>query len=135
MKFVIDNWMLFAIALSSGLMLLWPTLKGASAAGLTPAAAVQLINKEKAVVIDVSEADDYAKAHVSGARSAPLAQLETRLPELVKNKALPVIFVCASGSRAGPAIKVAQKLGYQQAQALGGGLKAWKEANLPIDKA
>ena len=135
MKFVIDNWILFAIALSSGAMLLWPTLKGASAAGLTPAMAVQLINREKAVVVDVSEAEDFAKSHISGARSAPLAQLETRLPEVVKNKALPVIFVCATGSRAGPALKVAQKLGYQQAQALGGGLKAWKDANLPIEKA
>jgi len=134
-KFITDNWMLFVIALSSGVMLLWPTLKGASAVGLSTADAVQLINREKAVVVDVSGAADYAQGHVNGARSVPLDQLEARLPEVVKNKALPVIFVCASGSRGGPAVKTAQKLGYQQAQALSGGLKAWKEANLPVEKA
>jgi rhodanese-related sulfurtransferase len=134
-KFIIDNWMLFAIALSSGAMLLWPTIKGASAAGLSTSNAVLLINREKAVVIDVSEAADFAAGHVVGARSVPLDQLETRLPEVVKNKALPLIFVCATGSRAGPAIKKAQKLGYQQAQALSGGLKSWKDANLPVEKS
>jgi nucleoside-diphosphate-sugar epimerase len=61
--------MLIAIALSSGVMLLWPTLKGASAVGLSTADAVQLINREKAVVVDVSEAADYAQGHVNGARS------------------------------------------------------------------
>lgn len=135
MKFILDNWTLLLIALSSGAMLLWPTLKGASAVGLSPNAAVLLINREKAVVVDVSDAADYAQAHVSGARSVPLDQLEARLPEVVKNKALPVIFVCAKGSRGGPAVKTAHKLGYQQAQALSGGLKAWKEANLPVETA
>jgi rhodanese-related sulfurtransferase len=30
---------------------------------------------------------------------------------------------------------VAKKLGYDQAQSLSGGLKAWREANLPVQKA
>ena len=72
MKFITDNWMLLVIALSSGVMLLWPTLKGASAVGLSTADAVQLINREKAVVVDVSDAADYAQAHVNGARSCLL---------------------------------------------------------------
>jgi len=33
-KFIIDNWMLIAIALSSGGMLMWPVLQGATAVGI-----------------------------------------------------------------------------------------------------
>lgn len=135
MKFIIDNWMLLAVALASGGMLLWPVLKGAGPGGLSAAAAVHLINREKAVVVDVCEAEEFAAGHVGGAKNVPLSQLETRLPEVVKNKTVPLILVCASGARASRAVGMAKKLGYEQAQALSGGLKAWKEANLPVDKA
>lgn len=47
MKFIIDNWYLFLVALASGSMLLWPVLQNASGGSLTPARAVQLINREK----------------------------------------------------------------------------------------
>jgi rhodanese-related sulfurtransferase len=135
-KFLIDNWMLFAIALASGGMLLWPMISGAIAAGgLTASGAVQLINRERAVVVDVSEPDEFAAGHVGGAKNVPLGELEAKLPLAVKNKNLPLILVCASGARASRAAATAKKLGYEQAQALGGGLKAWKDANLPVEKA
>jgi rhodanese-related sulfurtransferase len=65
----------------------------------------------------------------------PLEQLESRLPEVVRNKSTPVLLVCASGGRAQRAQGVAHKLGYAQAQVLAGGLRAWKEASLPLEKA
>ncbi|MNY73874.1 molybdopterin biosynthesis protein MoeB [compost metagenome] len=65
----------------------------------------------------------------------PLGELQDRLPSVVKNKALPVILVCGKGPRAMRAEGIAKKLGYAQAQALAGGMKAWREANLPVEKA
>lgn len=128
--------MLIAIALSSGGMLLWPMIaSGMNAGSLSASGAVQLINREKAVIIDVSEVAEFAAGHVGGAKNIPLGQLEEKLPQAVKNKAVPVILVCASGARARRAEATAKKLGYQQAQALGGGLKAWKDANLPLERA
>ena len=136
MKFLIDNWMLISVALASGGMLVWPMMAGGmSAGGLTASAAVQLINREKAVVVDVCSAEEFAAGHVVGAKNVPLDELESRLPGVVKNKALPVILVCASGARSSRAVAIAKKLGYEQAQSLGGGLKAWKDANLPVEKA
>lgn len=135
MKFVIDNWMLISIAFASGAMLLWPVVQGAGAGSLTTGMAVHLINREKAVVVDVCETEEFAQGHIGGARNIPLNQLEHRLPEVVKNKALPVILVCPTGARANRAVAVAKKLGYDKAQALAGGLRAWKEANLPVEKA
>ena len=131
-----DNWMLLGIAVASGGALLWPVVAGAaSAGGLSPNGAVQLINRERGVVLDVSEAEEFAASHVGGAKNLPLGQLETRLADAVKNKTLPLILVCASGSRSAKALPIVQKLGYEKAQVLAGGLKAWKEANLPVEKA
>jgi rhodanese-related sulfurtransferase len=134
-NFIVENWMIIAVAAVSGGMLLWPLVKGATGGALTPAGAVQLINRERGVVIDVCEPEEFSAGHVGGARNVPLGQLEKRLPEVVKNKGLPLILVCASGGRAVRAEGVARKLGYEKAQAMAGGLKAWKEANLPVEKA
>lgn len=135
MKFIIDNWMLMSIALASAGMLFWPVLKGATGGSLTAEGAVQLINREKAVVIDVCEASEFALGHVGGAKNIPLSQLEGKLPGAIKNKALPVILVCQSGARSNRAVAIAKKLGFEQAQSLGGGMSAWKTANLPIEKS
>jgi rhodanese-related sulfurtransferase len=53
---------------------------------------------------------------VGGAKNIPLGQLEEKLPEAVKNKALPLILVCPTGARANRALGVAKKLGYEKAQ-------------------
>ncbi len=86
------------------------------------------------MVIDVSDAAEFAAGHISGARNVPLNQLEQRLPEVVKNKTVPLILVCASGGRATRCLAKAKTLGYEKAVVLGGGLRAWKDANLPVEK-
>ncbi len=135
MKFILDNWMLIAIALSSGFFLLLPVLQGAAPSGLSPRAAVLCMNREKALVIDVCGADEFAAGHVKGALHVPLNELETRLAGVAKNKSQPLIMVCASGMRSKRAQAAAQKLGYEKVHSLQGGLAAWKEANLPVAKS
>jgi rhodanese-related sulfurtransferase len=135
MSFIVNNWMLIAIALVSGGLLLWPVVQGAATAGLTPTAAVQLINREKAVVVDVCEASEFVAGHITGAKNIPLGELENKLANAVKNKTLPLILVCQSGARSGRGLAIAKKLGYEQAQSLGGGLAAWRAANLPVEKS
>ena len=135
LNFLVDNWVLVLLVLTSGAMLLLPTLQGASAGALGVTAAVNLINREKGVLVDVSEPEEFAAGHAGGARNLPLGQLEERLAQVVKNKALPLILVCPTGARARRAEAMARKLGYERAQALAGGLKAWREAKLPVEKA
>lgn len=136
MSFFIDNWPLVLLALTSGGMLLWPVItKGAQGGGLSPSEAVMLMNREKAVVVDVCEPAEFAAGHVTGAKNIPLADLESKLPTTVKNKGLPLILVCASGVRSRRALAVATRLGYEKAQSLGGGMAAWREASLPVEKA
>lgn len=134
MDFVSANWMLILVALASGLMLALPLLRG-EGAGLTPAATVQLINREKAVLLDLRSAEEFAAAHAVGARHAPLDALEAKLPSLVKNKATPVVLMCASGVRASRGLLLARKLGYENVHTLAGGLRSWQEASLPVESS
>jgi rhodanese-related sulfurtransferase len=142
--FLVANWYLFILAIGSGALLLWPKIAGGGGAGLgggtrvSPNDAVMLINREKAVLIDVSEPAEYAALHATGSRSVPFASLEQSkdLPkELPKNKALPIVVVCPTGSRASRAVAALHKLGFENAKALAGGLAAWRAANLPVEKS
>ncbi len=135
MKFIVDNWLLILVTISSGAMLAWPLLRGAGGGGLSAQGAVQLINRERGVLVDVREPEEFAAGHPIGAKNVPLNQLEAKLAGAVKNKTVPLLLICATGARAQRAVAVAKKLGYEQAQAVAGGLKSWKEANLPVEKA
>jgi len=127
-------WIAIVAAAVSGGLLLWPTITGARTGGISPAEAVRLMNREKASVIDVSEPGEYAAGHIVGSRNVPMSRLEVA-PELPKNKTLPLVIVCPTGSRAPRAVMVLKKLGYENARVLAGGLAAWRAANLPIERA
>ncbi len=137
MQFLIDNWFLFVAAAVSGGMLAWPLVSGRSVGmnRVSPATAVQMINRERAVLIDVSDPADYAAGHAVGSKSVPLAQLASGSGALPKNKALPLVVVCGTGARAGKAVETLKTLGFENARALAGGLEAWRAANLPVEKS
>jgi rhodanese-related sulfurtransferase len=130
-SFFIENWALIALALTSGGMLFWHSMQKSS--GVGPAEAVRLINREKAVLIDVSEPAEFAASHPTGARNIPFGSLQGS-KELPGNKTLPLVLVCPSGTRAGRAVGLLKKAGHDRVVAVSGGLAAWKEAGLPVGK-
>ena len=73
MNFIVENWYLFVLAFVSGGMLFLPMLKS-GANGLTPSAAVLLVNREKAVLIDVRDA--ALRALEASEPAAPLLVLD-----------------------------------------------------------
>ncbi len=134
MDFLLQNWPLILLALVSGGLLAAPQLKvGGSGAAIGTAEAVRLMNREKGVLIDVCEPAEFAQGHPTGARNVPLASLDGH-KELPSNKALPLIVSCATGSRSSRAATLLRKAGYQNVVTLSGGLRAWRDANLPIEK-
>ncbi len=134
MKFFLDNWILFALAATSGGLLFWPLIKGGAAAGsVGTGEAVRLINREKGVLIDVGEAAEFEASHAAGARHIPLGQLEGH-KQLPTNKTLPLLLMCPTGARAGRAAAQLRKAGYDKAVAVAGGTAAWRDASLPVEK-
>lgn len=98
------------------------------------AQAVQVMNQEGSLVLDVREDSEVRHGKIKGARHIPLAQLKTRLVELESFKTKPVLVYCRSGSRSAHACSVISKAGFQDVSNLAGGIIAWESANLPISQ-
>jgi len=134
-SFFVENWILILVAFASGGLLVWPLVsRGGGALSVGTAEAVRLINREKGVLIDVSEPPEYAAGHAAGARNVPLGKLEGA-KEVPSNKTLPLVLLCPSGARAGRAAALLRKAGHEKAVSLAGGTAAWREAGFPIEKS
>lgn len=133
-NFLLENWPLVTMAVVSGGLLLRPLLQGEGGEGVPPSEAVRLMNREKAVVIDVCEPDEFAAGHIGNARNLPLGSLDSA-KGLPGNKQLPLVIVCAAGVRAARGAKVLRDKGYENVHVLAGGMRAWREANLPVESS
>jgi rhodanese-related sulfurtransferase len=133
--FLQNNILLIAVAFISGAMLIWPMVRrSAGGPWVSTVEATQLINRQDALVLDVRSADEFAKEHILGAKSLPLAELERRAGELEKYKSKAVIVHCENGNRATSAVAMLRKQGYASVVNLAGGFAAWKQAGLPVQK-
>ena len=134
MKFIVENWVLIVVAFASGGMLVWPLMrKGAGGLSVGTGEAVRLINRERGVLVDVGEPDEFAAGHAAGARNVPFGQIEGS-KDLPSNKTLPLLLMCPTGARGARAAGVLRKLGYERAVSVSGGTAAWREAQLPLER-
>ncbi|PLZ03443.1 sulfurtransferase [Burkholderia sp. WAC0059] len=128
------NLVLIAIALISGGMLLWPTLRRGGSAGLSAAEATQIINRRNAVVVDLRPAAEFANGHLPSARQIEFAELQAKVAQLAKNRSNPVLLVCQTGQQSRKARRVVKEAGYEEVHVLEGGLNAWQQAGMPVVK-
>jgi len=131
------NMVLFGTVLVTGGMLIWPVIAKLMRPGqeVGPTEAVQLINRRDAVVIDVRDAADYKSGHITNARHIPESELEARAKEMEKVKSKPIIVSCARGNRSSSVATRLRKLGFNEVFSLRGGLAAWQQANMPLEKS
>jgi rhodanese-related sulfurtransferase len=101
---------------------------------LTPAALTLLINRENALVVDLSSLQDFEKGHVASARHVALSQFDPENKDLAKAKELPVALYCKTGQTSAQAAARLVKAGFRRVYWLGGGLNAWLQADLPTTK-
>ena len=131
------NLVLFGTVLVTGGMLIWPAIARLMRPGqeVGPVEAVQLINRRDAVVIDVRDAADYKSGHINNARHIPEGEIEARAKDLEKVKAKPIIVSCGRGNRSQNVANRLRKLGFSEVVSLRGGLAAWQQANMPLEKS
>ena len=136
LQFIESNWMLILVLVVSGAMLVWPFFRGRFSAVREIGAfeATALINRRNAVLIDVRETKEFDGARIPNAVHLPQSQLSTRGHELKKLTARPVIAYCERGQRSRMAGGALAKLGFSEVYSLRGGLRAWSEAGLPVEK-
>ena len=132
-EFVRNNLLLIVVAFVSGAMLLWPLVRRSTGGPwVNTAEATHLINREDALVVDVRDPGEYGAGHILGAKNLPLSRLGDG--ELSKKKERPVIVYCDGTDRSSKAIAALRKQGYARVVNLSGGLKAWQQAGLPVEK-
>jgi rhodanese-related sulfurtransferase len=135
MQFFQTNWMLVALAVVSGAMLLWSFI-GSKLSGVEQAdtlKATRLYNDD-ALVLDVREDKEFASGHIPKAKHIPLGQLANRIQELDKFKGKPILITCRSGQRSARACGMLKKSGFETVYNQAGGIIAWERANLPVTK-
>ncbi len=101
---------------------------------VSPAQLTALINRENALVVDVSASGDYEKGHVVGSRNVAMGQFDPENKQLAKAKELPVAMICRNGTTSADAAKRLVKAGFKNVHWLDGGIAAWQQANLPLAK-
>ena len=131
--FILNNLALVALFLASGVMLFWPEimkLTGGGGAEIGTLEATRLMN-QGSLVLDVRDEKEFAAGHLPKARHIPLRDLAGRLGEIGKFKDKPVI---VTGARAGSACRFLRHSGFNNVFHLKGGVAAWQQASLPVEK-
>jgi len=104
--------------------------------------AAEAVKKDpKTLVVDVREPAEWAEGHIPGALHVPRGMLEAkadleyanREPRLA-DRSQAIILHCASGARSALGADVLQQMGFTNVCSMAGGIAAWKEAKLPIEK-
>jgi rhodanese-related sulfurtransferase len=95
-----------------------------------PATLKDWLDHGRAILVDVREADEYAREHVPGARLHALSRFDpARLP---RDPEKIMVLMCNSGNRSRQA--AGGLLAYHEELAhLAGGIQAWKRTGLPVE--
>jgi rhodanese-related sulfurtransferase len=109
-------------------------LRATAFAAITSQELVRLMN-QGALVLDIRKAEEFAKAHVNGAKQLPSDQILTAGENFRRFKEKPVVVIDESGSLSAAAVRQLNNQGFTKAFCLRGGFAAWRADNLPVAKA
>lgn len=101
---------------------------------ISPATLTQMLNRDNALLVDVSALADFEKGHIAGAKNVLPSQLDPESKLLASAREQPVAVVCRNGVASSQAAQKLVKAGFKQVSWLDGGVAAWQQANLPLVK-
>ncbi len=99
---------------------------------INPSELTLLINRENALVVDISPLANFEQGHIPGARHVAMSQFDPENKDLSKARDLPVIVVCRTGQTAKGAASRLVKAGFTRVHLLHGGMASWRQANMPM---
>ncbi|HEX7387054.1 MAG TPA: rhodanese-like domain-containing protein [Castellaniella sp.] len=130
----LNNLWIILIAVVSGVMLAWPSLSRArSGAHVSLAEAIQLVNRENGLFVDVRPAEQFKAGSIPQARNVPEDTLDAHVGNLPKDK--PIVLVDARGRQSAKVAATLRKQGFERVSCLEGGLAAWAEGGMPVKKS
>jgi rhodanese-related sulfurtransferase len=132
-EFLAQQWMLVGALLVAVAMLFRHEARK-SGHGITPQQAINLVNAEDGIFLDLRESADYGKGHIANAMNIPATKLIDRLAELDKYREKPVVLVCKMGQHSGSAGKKLGEQGFSKVYRMSGGMMEWGQQQLPLVK-
>lgn len=103
-------------------------------ASLTPQALVGLLNRDQCVVVDIRTKNAFKEGHIIQSINLPSATLKQNIDQLTSYTDRSIVVVAEQEVEAMKTAKVISYEGYDNVKILKGGLKAWREENLPMEK-
>ena len=135
-EFLQQNWLLFVALVAIVLLITLDSIRRRSS-GAGTVSAVELpalINHESAVVVDISEPNDFKRGHVPNAINLPLGRLQEEVKKLNKYKGKPIVVTCRAGNKSGQAAAILARNEFDKIYTLHGGIAAWEKENMPLEK-
>ncbi|QIQ20307.1 rhodanese-like domain-containing protein [Zophobihabitans entericus] len=103
---------------------------------ITNGIAVNLMNKEEAVIVDIRNADNFKRGHITGSHNIlPVDIKNNSIKQIEKFKTNPIIVTCDNGMSAVASGEILAKLGFEKVYALKDGIAGWNGENLPLVKS
>ncbi len=131
LEFLTQQWTL-ALALLVVVTLLVLHEARKSGPSVSPQQAINLINSEEGVFVDLRDSADYKQGHIVEAMHIPSAKLAARMAELEKYKDKPLVMICKMGQQSGAASKQLKAGGFNRVYKMRGGMMEWSNLQLPV---
>jgi rhodanese-related sulfurtransferase len=133
LEFLAQQWIL-ASALAVAVMMLFYHESRKSGQSLSPQQAINLVNREDGVFVDLRDSKEFGQGHIVDALNIPAAKLDARLAELEKYRDKPIVLVCKMGQNSSAAGKTLKAQGFSQVFRMSGGMMEWGTMQLPLVK-
>jgi rhodanese-related sulfurtransferase len=135
LEFAINHWDLFlALFFIIGMMFSGNVMRRISGYHeVDTAGAVQLMNHQDALVVDVRETNELKEGMIPESKHIPLSTFASHIAEINSDKKRAVVVSCRSGNRSSSACAKLRKDGFENVYNLKGGIMAWKSSNLPLE--
>jgi len=134
LPFLMQHWviaLLFVVVLAAIFAEEYRSHTGGGAR-LEPQQAVERMNHEDAVVVDLRSSEAFKKGHIINSINIAANDLTANMAKLEKYKDKSLIFVCQQGAHSSKAVLQLKKQGFSKLYLIGGGIEAWKRDNLPL---
>ncbi|MEJ2127253.1 MAG: rhodanese-like domain-containing protein [Woeseiaceae bacterium] len=130
-EFIGNHTLLVVALMISFFVLIFSELrrKASGMVNIPASEAVSLINND-AIVVDLRNAEAYARGHIVNSKNIPFDEFAARKDTL--NTSKPVIAVCDSGMTSTKAVSMLRQAGFESAYGLKGGMSGWSQAGLPV---
>lgn len=79
---------------------------------------------KNSVILDVRTVSEYNEGHIAESLNIPVEIIEETANQ-IKDKSTPLFVYCLSGARSAGAVRVLQKMGYENVSDMGG-IMRWK---------